>query len=203
VTAAEGDLAGARDKHQQALAIRSALGDRIGNAESHVALAQLSILQGRAADAIAPLRAAAEVLRSEQATEKEGSAHSILAWALWLQDMKLESAEAAARARSLATRGQNAHLRLCAAVTQARLRAANGRGVEALRDLAAALAEATELGLFAAQLEARLALGEVELAVGRGDDGRVRLDSLAQESGAKGFGLMARRAAAAGGPSGR
>jgi tetratricopeptide (TPR) repeat protein/TolB-like protein len=203
VMAAEGDLGGARDKHQQALAIRSALGDKIGNAESHVALARLSILQGRAADAIAPLRAAAEVLRSEQATEKERSAHSILAWALWLQDMKLESAEAAARARSLAARGQNAHLRLCAAVTQARLRAVNGRGVEALRDLAATLAEATELGLFAVQLEARLALGEVELAVGQGDGGRARLHSLAQEASAKGFGLMARRAAATAGPAGR
>jgi hypothetical protein len=94
-------------------------------------------------------------------------------------------------------------LRLCAAVTQARLRAVNGRGVEALRDLAATLAEATELGLFAVQLEARLALGEVELAVGQGDGGRARLHSLAQEASAKGFGLMARRAAATAGPAGR
>jgi len=197
VLAAEGDLVGARQKHDQALAIRTALGDKIGAAESDVALAGLSIEQGRPREAVAPLRAAAEVFRTEQATEKEGAAYSFLAGALLAQGRTAESVEVAGRARTLWTKGQNAHLRLSAAVMQARVRAANGSAVEALSGLVSALAEAAELGLVGAQLEARLAQGEIELGAGRAESGRARLATLEQEARAKGFGLVARKAASA------
>ncbi|MCP4660212.1 MAG: hypothetical protein GY856_32835, partial [bacterium] len=49
-------------------------------------------------------------------------------------------------------------------------------------------------GLLALQLEARLALGEVELAAGELTAGRSRLEALAEEARSRGFGLIARQA---------
>ena len=58
-------------------------------------------------------------------------------------------------------------------------------------------AEATKAGLVRLQFEARLALGEIELKSGASAAGRARLSALAAEATAKGFGLIARKAAAA------
>ncbi|MGA9304237.1 MAG: hypothetical protein WBW31_02415 [Candidatus Sulfotelmatobacter sp.] len=60
-----------------------------------------------------------------------------------------------------------------------------------------ALAQARKLGLFRLQLEASLALGEVQMQRKNPDVGRKRLEETAQTARSKGFELIARRAIAA------
>ena len=57
------------------------------------------------------------------------------------------------------------------------------------------LAEVTELGLIEYALLARLAMGEAELRAGKTSAGRALLEELEQESRARGFVLIARKAA--------
>ena len=58
------------------------------------------------------------------------------------------------------------------------------------------IAQAGQAGLLGPQLEARLALGEIEIVRGRAAKGRARLEALQQEAQALGYGLIARKAAA-------
>jgi hypothetical protein len=54
---------------------------------------------------------------------------------------------------------------------------------------------ATKHGFVPEQLEARLALGEIEMKSGASDAGRARLAALEKDAQAKGFLLIARKAA--------
>jgi hypothetical protein len=81
----------------------------------------------------------------------------------------------------------------------ARVSAASGRPAVALEGLAAVLAEATRLGMFDLQLEARLAMGRIRMESGD-RDARAQLEALEADSRSRGFALAARKAAAAGRP---
>ncbi len=197
VLAWQGDLAAARRRHEQALALREALGDKIGIAESRLALASLSIEEGAPAAAVAPAAAAAAVFGQEHASEKKAAAATVVALALVAQGKAAEARNAIAGASVLANDGQNVHRRLAAILATARVRAANGEAQEALASLETALAEAKRLGLVGAQLEARLALGEIELDAGRAESGRARLNALERDARARGFELVARKATSA------
>lgn len=59
------------------------------------------------------------------------------------------------------------------------------------------LAGARKLGFWGIEFDAQLALGEIEKKSGHADAGRCRLAALERDAKAVGFGLMARKAAAA------
>ena len=122
---------------------------------------------------------------------------AILIRALVAQGKLNEARMAAAQAEALAKRTQNVFERLEFAISVARLSAAVGGTATARRELEAILAEAQEYGFYALQLEARLGLGEVEVRMGTPSVGRARLNALRAEAGTKGYGLIARKAAAA------
>jgi serine/threonine protein kinase/tetratricopeptide (TPR) repeat protein len=197
VLAAEGDLAGARTRHEEALAIRRDLGERINEGESRVALGALSIEEGRPGDAEAPARDAAALFGKEQAPDKEGLALALLARALLAQGRSAEALEAAERAAALTTKSQNPHVRVSVAAATARVRAARGLGRQALAALDASHGAAARLGLVGLQLETQLAMGEIEAAMGKVEAGRARLAQLEKDARARGFGLVARKSAAA------
>lgn len=83
------------------------------------------------------------------------------------------------------------------AITAARVRAALGKPAEATKSLDATLAEAAKFGFVKYQYEARLARGEIEMQSGEAAAGRAQLARLQHEAKAKGFLLIARKAAAA------
>jgi len=58
-----------------------------------------------------------------------------------------------------------------------------------------ALADATKQNLTSIQLEARLGMGELEMKSGDRTNGRARLAALQKDATAKGFLLIARKAA--------
>ncbi|MGC1968725.1 MAG: hypothetical protein WA673_19850, partial [Candidatus Acidiferrales bacterium] len=67
----------------------------------------------------------------------------------------------------------------------------------ALKSLAAAEKEAHAGGMMQIEYDARLALGETQIATGRTNDGRATLRRVAQDAKAHGFGLTAQKALAA------
>ena len=88
-------------------------------------------------------------------------------------------------------------VRYALAVAQGRVRAAAGDGAGALRDLEATASQARASGLKAYELEARLALGEVEMRLRRVAAGRARLREVESEAKSRGLHLLARQAASA------
>jgi hypothetical protein len=82
------------------------------------------------------------------------------------------------------------------ALVEARVRAATGDAEAARKRLLEIVAEARTAGLELYELEARLALGELESRSSREQDGRARLRTVEQEAKTLGLALLARQAAA-------
>ncbi|MCP4664110.1 MAG: tetratricopeptide repeat protein [bacterium] len=193
--AAQGRLGGAATRYEEALSIRSELGAEVDAAATRLARATLAIEEGRPQEGEAPARRAAERFRSAGRDDDEAWAHAVLARSL-LEQGKIEEARKAI-ARSLGISCQSLRMRLTVNLGAARVRAASGDSAGALASLEGVLAEALDAGVVPIQFEARLALGEIELARGESRAGRARLSALASEAEDLGFGLIARRAGAA------
>ena len=182
IALAQGDLAQARKAEQEALTIRTEMGDELNTASSRLDLAMVSIEEGRAADAEASLRQAVDVLRKTKSTAQEASANAALARALLAQAKPSEAAAALQRATALLTRSTAFPVRFDVALAGARVNPAGAR-----QRLEANLADAVKHGYVGYQFEIRLALGQLE-------KNRARLDALAHDASATGFGLVARKA---------
>ena len=82
-------------------------------------------------------------------------------------------------------------------IEDARIEAALGKSEEATNKLQFALSETANRELVELQFEARLALGEIETKSGQTTIGRAHLQAVERDAKAKGFLLIARKAAAA------
>jgi hypothetical protein len=135
--------------------------------------------------------------RAQKATHWEALAQAKLAFYLATRKKIPESEQAAQRASQLLEKLEFRPLRIAAATALARAAALNGRHAEAISSLDSLLQEAGQIGLVQSQLEIRLALGEIEIQSGEAAKGRARLGTLRGEATGRGFGLIARKAAAA------
>lgn len=81
-------------------------------------------------------------------------------------------------------------------ITAAEVEAAAGAALSAYSALLDCQARAEKTGLLPARYEASLALARIELGSGRAAAGNARLAGLNREATARGFGLVARKAAA-------
>ncbi len=196
VLMAEGNLSESRAKHEEALAIRNELGEKETIAESQLALAQLSIEEGQPEKAVLPARQAAEVFRAIKAIQLEPAAGEVLAQSLLAQGKIGEAQNVINQAQLLASKTDDLDARFPVSITAARVSAAAAKFAEARKILTSTLAGAARYGYAGYELEARLALGEVEMKSGRAA-GRARLEELEKEAKARGYGLIARKAAAA------
>ncbi len=142
-------------------------------------------------------RALAE-LRRRGLGDEVALAESMLARSLLAQGLLEESRQALASAAEQATRSERPVVRLSYSLTAARLAADEGELEEAARLLGAALEEARLHGLVTYEVEASVALGEVEVLSGRSEDGEKRLHDAAARAGELGFASLARRAAGEG-----
>ncbi len=191
----QGDLDGARQRQAQALAVQGQLGEKTAAALSRVGLARIALEQRRGADAEGLARTSAEELRSQKLAHEEGWAQGLLAEIL-LSQRKLDEARSAIhRATELMDTSKNRRTRLDVDIATARVMAGAGSLPEAARRLQAALAEARQIHSMDRELESRLTLGEVELLTGHAAAGRARLAGVRKDAAAKGFGLLARKAA--------
>jgi TolB-like protein/Tfp pilus assembly protein PilF len=193
----EGKLEEARKNHEQVLAMRNKLGEKTTAEDSLLALAQLSIEEGHAADAEQPAREVLSQAQTEKATGNEINARVAIARSL-LEQGKPAAAEKEIHAAEIAVAtAEGRLLAIGVATTAGRIHAANGRAEEASRSLASALAEAARLACGRCLLEARLAVGEMEMKQGKKAAARERLANLEKDAAAKGFLLVARKARAA------
>jgi tetratricopeptide (TPR) repeat protein len=196
---AEGNLAEARKKDEEALAILVQTGEQLFMSEPRLALARVAIAEGRAAEAEAMARQAAQAFGKDKASDFEASAHGVVADALLAQGKLAEAWQAAGRASALAGKSQSQRVRLAVAIVSARVRAAGRAPADtaaALRSLQAVRAEAEKADRRGLALEAELALGEVELLAGHSAAARARLETLERDATARGYGLVASKAAA-------
>jgi tetratricopeptide (TPR) repeat protein/TolB-like protein len=113
------------------------------------------------------------------------------------QGRVVEAATAIAAAEELSKKSRGSPPDLEVAVARARVAAAQGDVEKARKQLADLIAEATLTGQVYAQLEARLALGEINLKSNDNSETQRYLRIVEEEAHAKGYSLIARKAAAA------
>jgi len=196
---ARGELAGARKQHEAALALR--LKER-GNVrdlfDSRVRLAQLSLEEGHASDAESGVRQALKEYAAQNEPDAQVEADTILVRSLLAQDKVTEARQVVAGDRELMVNSEDRFNRLNLDISSAQVQAASGNLSEAAKLLQSCVEQAMKAGYGGLQLEARLALGKTQIKTGNAAAGRTRLASVRREAEAKGFVLIARKAAAAG-----
>lgn len=198
----EADFSGARKMYEQALAIRNSAGDQLTIAETQLGLAELSLEEAHsAAEQEALMRQVIEVFQKQNAVDDEIQAWSILARAMLAQDKAAAASDAIQHARSLTAKSQNPEVRWRTAIAAARLYVSgkdighSASRMAAQKELNAAVVNSRKLGYTGIELDARLTLAELEVKEGQTTAGRTHLAAVQSEAKAKGYNLVARKAA--------
>jgi tetratricopeptide (TPR) repeat protein len=189
-----GELAAARRSAEEALAIQEKHEMPTDAAMTRNTLADILLEQGHVDDAERTARAALQTFSVDKSVPHGALSDTVIARCLLARGRIDEARDVAARAHAEATRAGNAAFVALASIVSGRVRSAAGDSAGALADLAALDVSHAPLAI---RLEARLALGEAEIAAGHADSGRARLAALEKEAKAGGFALVARKAEAA------
>lgn len=196
----EGDIEGAEKAETESRVAFEQVGDRSQEAQSDIQLAELFLDQGKNAEAAASARRAADIFAETRAFRDEAASNLVLSLSFLAQGRTVEAEKSVNKAMVVARQSHNRELELSAAIAAARVRAAHGKpedGQEAAKQINQVLADAAAAGFGDITLEARLALGEVEMGTGNRPAGRAYLESLRKDAANGGFLLIAREAAAA------
>jgi DNA-binding winged helix-turn-helix (wHTH) protein/Tfp pilus assembly protein PilF/TolB-like protein len=200
----EADFSGARKRYEQALAIRTSTGDEFTIAETQLGLADLSLEEARSpVEQEAAIRPVLEIFQKRKALDDEILGWCILARALVAQGKAAAAAEAMQHARSLASKSQNPEIRWRTAIVAARVETSEKSGVhsnveqETRTELAAIIAKSRALGYQGIELDARLAVAEMEMKAGKVTAGRAHLAAIEADAKIKSYNLVARKAAVA------
>jgi DNA-binding winged helix-turn-helix (wHTH) protein/tetratricopeptide (TPR) repeat protein len=200
----EADFPGAHKMYEQALAIRTAAGEKLSIAETQLRLADLSLEEAHsAAEQETVIRQAVEVFQKQKARDDETEAWCILARTLVAQGKAAGAKDAMQHARFLAAKSQNPEIRWRTAIASARIESSekdvahSAAGIATRKDLAAIIAKSRELGYQGIELDARLAIAEIEMKAGQLTAGRAHLATIEADAKAKGYNLVARKAAVA------
>ena len=192
---ASGELQRARDSYNQMLAMSN--GDRFVESYPRMNSAEVSLELGMPNEAEALSREALEEFRKAQWVSDELVARSLLVDALLAQGKTEDARRELVIAQSVMPKTQAAEPRFRFQVASAGVAAASGKPGEAKRQLEMALGQAIKIGFVPLQFEARLALAELEMKSGNAATGRARLEVLERDANAKGFKLIAQKAARA------
>ena len=194
----QGDLTGARRLQEELLKLSETNQQQEDVAYCKFLLAQTAVEDGRAADAEPLARQAADGLSGLGSLDEEPYALGILIRSLLAQNKLPEAQQIMAKDRELAQKSQDVHIQMNVAIHSGLVLAAAGKTGEAIGTLSAVLERANKMGCVSCALQARLALGEIEVKAGK-PAGRATLNALQKEASNRGFLLIARKAAAAGG----
>jgi tetratricopeptide (TPR) repeat protein len=195
VQVAQGKLGGARQSYQEALKIQQSLGEKGDAAYSQISLAALALEEKKPGDAKKLTQEAVTELAGEKDVGGEAQGRGTLALALLDLGDIAGAGTQIEQATNLAQQANDRNLKLTIAIAKARVDAASGKQQDAMKELATVEKDARAAGLVAIEFEARLALGETEIKAGQAAKGRATLTALAQEAKAKGFNLIAGKAA--------
>lgn len=192
----QADLGGARRAYEQSLSLRTQAGEKRGAAEVQVALAELAIEEGHAADTVTPVRGHKSQFHQEQQADDELRASAVLIDALLAEGKISDAQQEAAASNSLAAKCQNMEYRLEFALASARALLAGEHPEQARLPLEHALREARSHGLVGIELKTRLALAQLAQKSKSNASAKTELSFLMESARAKGFGLVLRDAAA-------
>ena len=187
----------ARQAYRESLSLEEQLGNKSDDAETRLALAELDCDSGKGTEAEQLSRAALDAFRADDYVDEELLAQSMVSRAL-LQQGKVDDARSAmAEAVQLSEKSQDVAVRIPVMLDHAYVMAAGKNLGGAETTAQDALTRARNLGLVRLQLEASLALGEVQMQKRNPDVGRKRLEETEKSARAKGFVLIAQKASAA------
>jgi serine/threonine protein kinase/tetratricopeptide (TPR) repeat protein len=192
---AEDDLRGAEQSYQQSLTMRGELGEKGGVANSHVSLAIVALENGQLAQAETLARDAAKEFETEKDADQRTAAEDVLAQSLIAQGNYDHAAKEIDLARKLGARDLPTTLSLT--ITRAKLLAKTAKSAEAVTELQQVESHAGEKGLLGLEWQARLALADAQIASGNLASARANLQLVKRQAAARGFGLLARKAAEA------
>ncbi|HEV2493422.1 MAG TPA: protein kinase [Terriglobia bacterium] len=207
VLLAQGELDPARSHLERSLELSRQLGEKPSVGESQLAMAQIAVEDGRASEAQKEAQAAVEEFRREKASDDVVLATAVLARA-WLAQGRLQDAlrvieevrgpaqqsEAVRVPLMVSALGAVAQVAGSAAASSKGADAGLQAGVEASSEsLKSVIAESKRRGLVNVELEARLALGEMDMKYGNPRSGRTRLAAVEKQASARGFRLIARQ----------
>lgn len=193
----KGDSDGARKIYEEALTLRQQLGEKGTAAETQLALGELDCDSGNASKAETRARAAIQEFRAEREADLEIQSEALLSRSL-LQQRKIEDAQQAmARALTLSNKSSDVTVHLPLAIQNAYTRAAVKEFSEAERLARNTMVEANKFGFVRFELEASLAIGEIQRQEKNSALGRKRLQETEKTARSKGFELIARKANAA------
>jgi tetratricopeptide (TPR) repeat protein len=199
VLLSQGLVAEAKSRYQEALAIRQAV-VKNAVADTRLDLARVALEEGRFTEAEGLARQAIAAYRDLEEPDNIAVASATLARAL-LAQARLAAARDAVDSAVKSARGtQNQFVRVAVATAGARVHAASrnaARIAASAGSLEQIVADTSKTGSIESQLEARLALGELEIARGNRSAGLARIAEVQGDASARGLGLIARRALAA------
>ncbi len=195
LTMMEGNLTGARKYFEETLAIRERRGEKPTASETRLSMADLAVEERRHRDAESLARSAIAHFRREKADFAAAQGHIAIAKSFLARGKPRDAQKEVNRASFLLKTNKNLYVRLSYQIIAARVRGVLGKSPAAVKDLEAIIAETSKMGLRHYEFQARLAAGEVETASGNAAVGRARLATLESEAMARGFGLIARKAA--------
>jgi serine/threonine protein kinase/tetratricopeptide (TPR) repeat protein len=183
-----------------ALSLQEQLGNKSDAAETRLALAELDCDSGKGAEAEQLSRTAVEAFRADAYANEEIFAQSVLSRSLLQQGKVDEAGAAITEAVRLSEKSQDVTVRIPVMLDHANFMAAGKKLGEAGKAAQQALTRAHNLSLFRLQLEASLTLGQIERQGKHPAAARLRLHTLEKSARAKGFELIARKAANANSP---
>jgi tetratricopeptide (TPR) repeat protein len=192
---AEDDLRSAEQCYQQSLTTRGELGEKGGMANSRVSLALLALENGQPAQAESLARDAAKEFETENDADQRTAAEDVLAQSLIAQGNYDHAAKEIDLARKLGARDLPTTLSLT--ITRAKLLAKTAKSAEAERELQQVESHAGEKGLLGLEWQARLALADAQIVSGNLASARANLQLVKRQATARGFHLLARKAAEA------
>jgi tetratricopeptide (TPR) repeat protein len=193
----EGDLAKARGNYDNALELDNAAGYEEHLNQVRVDLAEVDMEQGKLSEAETLTTEALEEFTKKNLQDDEIVTHSVRVLVLLGQHKTVAALRECQQAEKISRDMQNRSVKLKFVIAAARVEAAFGKGREAEKALSAALAEAKRYGFAQRQFQAKLALGEIEMKMGRVKIGEDLLEGLENETTDKGFGLIGHKAALA------
>ncbi len=190
--------------YEQALALRTSASEKVAIAETQLGLADLSLEEARSpAEQETAARQVLDIFQKQGEHDDEIQASCVLARALLAEGKAAEAEGVAQHARALAARSLNPDIRWQAAIVAARVESArkdfahSASEMATLKELTAIIAKSRELGFGIIELDARLVLAEIEMKAGQTIAGRAHLTSIEQDAKAKGYNLIAGKAALA------
>jgi serine/threonine protein kinase/tetratricopeptide (TPR) repeat protein len=191
-----GEVDSAVNTLQEAVSALDSAGAKNDAAWTRVALSAALLNQGKIEDARNTATAAAAELESEKDVSSEAEARIAIANTMLAGGDVNGARGQVEKALALAKQSDDRGLKLDVSVAEGRLEARSGKSADAIKVLDRALKDAHSAGLLQSEFEARLALGEAQIASEQKSAGIARLQALARDAKARGYELIARKAIA-------